>query len=171
VLKVHPSTIVVGEKATLSGAEFGAHETVEITVTSTPMAAGLPGRAHGSDGGTVAMAPVANRRDTLPPLTVETDRHGRFTTTYEPKEPGRYLFTAADQREHRPASATLTVLAAPVTPTPTPTPKPPNGLPVTGDDLGTPLAVGGGLLGVGVVLTLAGLAWRRRGRFGIGSPR
>ncbi|TDC60019.1 hypothetical protein E1258_16000 [Micromonospora sp. KC207] len=176
VLTVSPSTIFVGETTTLVGAGFGPNEVVEITVTITPLAAGLPGQASArrSDGSTVAMAPVAFRAAAPTHFTVVTDAAGGFTTTYTPDTPGQYLFTAVGQTTGRTASATLTVLPKPQ-PTPTPTfkPRPPHHggkLPVTGDSLGTPLAVGGGLVGVGVVLMLAGLAWRRRGRFG-GSTR
>ncbi|EEP69980.1 hypothetical protein MCAG_00307 [Micromonospora sp. ATCC 39149] len=176
VLTVNPSTIFVGETTTLVGAGFGPNEVVEITVTITPLAAGLPGQASArrSDGSTVAMAPVAFRAAAPTHFTVVTDAAGRFTTTYTPDTPGQYLFTAVGQTTGRTASATLTVLPKPQ-PTPTKTfkPRPPHHggkLPVTGDSLGTPLAVGGGLVGVGVVLMLAGLAWRRRGRFG-GSTR
>ncbi|WP_343448293.1 hypothetical protein [Micromonospora oryzae] len=181
VLTVNPSTIYVGDTTTLSGFGFGPNEVVDITVTITPLAAGLPGQStvRRSDGSTVAMAPVAFRAAAPTHFTVVTDAAGNFTTTYTPDTPGQYLFTAVGQTTGRTASATLTVLARPQ-PSPSPTkthypthkPWPPHGgkLPVTGDKLGTPLAVGGGLVGVGVVLLIAGLAWRRRGRFG-GSTR
>ncbi|MFC8849089.1 MULTISPECIES: hypothetical protein [unclassified Micromonospora] len=179
VLTVNPSTVNVGQTVTLTGAGFGPNEVVDITVTITPLAAGLPGQAtvRRSDGSTVAMAPVAFRAAAPTHFTVVTDAAGTFTTPYTPDTPGQYLFTAVGQTTGRTASATLTVLGQPQ-PSPSPTyhptykPWPPHGgkLPVTGDNLGTPLAVGGGLLGVGVVLMLAGLAWRRRGRFG-GSTR
>ncbi|MBB5826447.1 hypothetical protein [Micromonospora carbonacea] len=178
VLTVNPSTVNVGDTVTLTGAGFGPNEVVAITVTITPLAAGLPGGASAqrSDGSTVAMAPVAFQAAAPTFFTVVTDSAGNFTTTYTPDTPGQYLFTAVGQTTGRTASATLTVLPRPQ-PSPSPTyhpthkPWPPHGkLPVTGDNLGTPLAVGGGLVGVGVVLMLAGLAWRRRSRFG-GSTR
>ncbi|WP_229403424.1 hypothetical protein [Micromonospora okii] len=172
VLTVNPSTLVVGETATLTGAGFGPNETVDHTVTVTPLTAGLPGQARRSDGGTVEMTTVAYRAAAPSRFTAVTDHEGRHTVTHRPDTPGRYLYTAVGRTSGRSASATLTVLAASQpTQKPTHRPRPPHGLPVTGDDLGTPLAVGGGLLGVGVVLTLAGLAWRRRGSFGFRSPR
>lgn len=39
-------------------------------------------------------------------------------------------------------------------------------LPVTGDSLGTPMKLGGGLVGAGAIMLLLTLAWRRRQRFG-----
>ncbi|MFU8851204.1 hypothetical protein ACNAW0_09510 [Micromonospora sp. SL1-18] len=42
-------------------------------------------------------------------------------------------------------------------------------LPVTGSSLTTPMKLGGGLAGAGTLLVLLSAAWRRRGRFGMGS--
>ncbi|WP_433341811.1 hypothetical protein [Micromonospora sp. CA-111912] len=170
-LTVNPSTIVLGQTVTLTGAGFGPNESVEHTVAATPLAAGLPGQAPArrSDGSTVAMAPVAYQAAAPLRFTVRADAAGEYSTRHTPSVTGRLTFTAVGATG-RTATATLTVLPR-ERPTPTPTRKPHGGLPVTGDNIGTPLAVGGGLLGVGVVLTIAGLAWRRRNRFGTGSTR
>ncbi|MEO3779316.1 hypothetical protein ABGB16_21215 [Micromonospora sp. B11E3] len=173
VLTVVPTTITLGETATLRGAGFGPREIVDVTVTVAPLAAGVPGEGRrapgegrGSDGSTVAMAPVAYQAAAPLHFTVRTDANGRFSRVYKPSVTGRLTFTATGRTTDRTASATLTVL--PVT---QPSPSRPGGLPVTGDSLGTPLAIGGGLVAAGVVLTLVGMAWRRRDRFGIGSTR
>ncbi|MGW1061560.1 LPXTG cell wall anchor domain-containing protein [Micromonospora rubida] len=171
-LTVTPSTIVLGQTVTLTGAGFGPNESVEHTGATTPLAAGLPGQApvRRSDGSTVAMAPVAYQAAAPLQFTVKADRWGKFSVRYTPSVTGRLAFTALGANTGWTATATLTVLPR-ERPTPTPTRKPHGGLPVTGDSISTPLAVGGGLVGVGVVLTLAGLAWRRRNRFGTGSTR
>ncbi|MER5705634.1 hypothetical protein ABT023_27320 [Micromonospora sp. NPDC002296] len=169
-LTVNPSTIVLGQTVTLTGAGFGPNESAEHTVATTPLAAGLTGQAPArrSDGSTVAMAPVAYQAAAPSRFTVRADAEGKFSARYTPSVTGRHTFTAVGATTGRTATATLTVLPREQ---PTPTRKPHGGLPVTGDSIGTPLAVGGGLVGVGVVLTLAGLAWRRRNRFGTGSTR
>ncbi|MFI0793300.1 LPXTG cell wall anchor domain-containing protein [Micromonospora rubida] len=171
-LTVNLSTIVVGQTVTLTGVGFGPNESVEHTVATTPLAAGLPGQAPArrSDGSTVAMAPVAYQAAAPSQFTVQADGSGKYSVRYTPSVTGRLTFTAVGADTRRTATATLTVLLR-EQPTPTPTRNPNGGLPVTGDSISTPLAVGGGLVGVGVVLTLAGLAWRRRNRFGTGSTR
>lgn len=173
-LVVVPPTIVLGETARLIGNGFTSNSTVQIDVSNAPLAAGLPaqqGQRRG-DGGAPAMVPVAYQQEPIytgPRFSVQTDGEGHFSVLYKPRETGQYTFTATD-RAGRSASATLTVLAA------SPSPKPSDddhdgGLPVTGSSLSTPLAIGGGLVGVGVVLMLAGLAWRNRERFRFGSAR
>ncbi|MFI1194738.1 hypothetical protein ACH4T9_15970 [Micromonospora sp. NPDC020750] len=171
-LTVSSSTIVLGQTVTLTGAGFGPNESVGHAVATTPLAAGLPGQAPArrSDGSTVAMAPVAYQAAAPLRFTVKANAEGEFSVRYTPSVTGRLTFTAVGATTGWTATATLTVLPR-HEPTPTPTRKPHGGLPVTGDSIGTPLAVGGGLLGVGVVLTIAGLAWRRRNRFGTGSTR
>ncbi|WP_320068480.1 hypothetical protein [Micromonospora sp. RTGN7] len=157
VLTVNPSTIIIGETATLTGAGFGLNEAVQHAVSSAPLAIGQRNQAPArrGDGSTVAMAPVAYQAAAPLLFTVQADAAGRFSVPYTPSVTGRLTFTAVGLTTGRTASATLTVL-----PRSQPTP---SRLPVTGDSIiGTSLTVGGGLLGVGVVLTLAGLAWRRR---------
>ncbi|MGN9806611.1 hypothetical protein [Micromonospora sp. L32] len=100
-------------------------------------------------------------------LTAQTNAAGQFTVSFRPTEIGNYTFTAAGCK----FSAFLKVLPK----------KKHDGrhdgkddgkhLPVTGDSMGTPLKVGGGLVGAGAVLMLGSLVWRRRNRFGMGSPR
>ncbi|MCX4472136.1 hypothetical protein OOK41_17790 [Micromonospora sp. NBC_01655] len=171
-LTIDPSTIVIGQTVTLTGAGFGPNETVELTVSVSPLAAGLPGQAPArrSDGSTVAMAPVAYQAAAPMQFTAQADAAGEYSVPYTPSVTGRLTFTAVGLSTGRTATATLTVLARHQ---PTPTHKPPHngGLPVTGGNISTPLAVGGGLVGAGVVLMLGGLAWRRRHRFGMGSTR
>jgi hypothetical protein len=174
-LVVVPPTIVVGETTRIICNGFTPSSTVQIDVSTLPQAAGLSvqqGQRRG-DGGAPAMVPVAYQPEepvySGPHFTVQTDAEGHYSGLYRPTEAGRYMITAIDP-SGRSVSATLTVLAA------SPSPKPSDddhdgGLPVTGSSLSTPLAIGGGLVGVGVVLMLAGLAWRNRGRFRFGSAR
>ncbi|MFJ8203929.1 hypothetical protein [Micromonospora chalcea] len=164
-LTVSPTTIRLGETFTLRGSNFGPNETVriDVAISGLPAAAPADGSARRSDGSTVAMAPVAytpNRAQPQPApttFTVTTDANGNFTVTYRPTRPGRYTFTATGLTSGRIASATGTVLP------PRPTKSPHHGgLPVTGDSIGTPLKLGGGLAAAGAVLLLASMAWRRR---------
>ncbi|MEU8091806.1 hypothetical protein [Micromonospora chalcea] len=163
-LTVSPTTIRLGETFTLRGSNFGPNETVriDVAISGLPAAAPADGSARRSDGSTVAMAPVAytpNRAQPQPApttFTVTTDASGNFTVTYRPTRPGRYTFTATGLTSGRVASATGTVLP------PRPTKSPHHGLPVTGDSIGTPLKLGGGLAAAGAVLLLASMAWRRR---------
>ncbi|MET7467842.1 hypothetical protein ABZU22_24050 [Micromonospora sp. NPDC005222] len=161
-LTVSPHTICVGETFTLSGSNFAQNETVQIAVeiSGRPVAAPAEGAARRSDGSTVAMAPVAYTPGRAQPqpapttFTVTADASGNFTTTYRPDRPGRYTFTATGKR-----TASATGIVRPPRPTPSPHH---GGLPVTGDSVGTPLKLGGGLAAAGAVLLLASMAWRRR---------
>ena len=164
-LTVSPTTIRLGETFTLRGSSFAPNETVriDVAISGLPVAAPADGSARRSDGSTVAMAPVAytpNRAQPQPApttFTVTADASGNFTVTYRPTRPGRYTFTATGLTSGRIASATGTVLP------PRPTKSPHHGgLPVTGDSIGTPLKLGGGLAAAGAVLLLASMAWRRR---------
>ncbi|MEH1056730.1 hypothetical protein V6U89_16180 [Micromonospora sp. CPCC 206171] len=168
-LKVNRTTIKIGETVVLRGTGFGPNQTVDIDVSLTPLAASIPGQAPArrSDGSTVAMAAVAFPQPAPGNLTAETNAAGQFTVSFRPTEIGNYTFTAAGCK----FSAFLKVL---------PRKKHDGGhdgrhdgrqLPVTGDSMGTPLKVGGGLVGAGAVLMLGSLVWRRRNRFGMGSPR
>ncbi|WP_089154162.1 hypothetical protein [Micromonospora sp. NBS 11-29] len=172
-LTVTPTTAVVGETLTLVGRNFLPNEPVTITVTRTdlPLAAPAADTARRSDGSSVAMATVAYtgkggclRSQPQPQpttFTVVADANGNFTTTYRPVCPGRYTFTATGQISGRTASATAVVLPN----RPTHPPRPPHHgghLPVTGDNIGTPLKLGGGLAAAGALLLLGSLAWRRR---------
>lgn len=164
-LTVSPPTIRLGETFTLRGTGFLANETVrhDVAISGLPAAAPAEGTARRSDGSTVAMAPVAytpNRAQPQPApttFTVTADGNGEYTVTYRPTQSGRHTFTATGLTSGRADSATGTVLP------PRPT-RPPHkgGLPVTGDSIGTPLKLGGGLAAAGAVLLLGSLAWRRR---------
>ncbi|MGN9813486.1 hypothetical protein ACTMSW_29580 [Micromonospora sp. BQ11] len=164
-LTVNPPSVVVGTTVQLVGTGFLPGETVVITYTSTAFAAGVGGadRARRSDGSTVAMAPVSfqqapgGRSGTL---TATAGPDGTFSVPFTPQYPGKYRFTAVGQTSGKVASATLIVLA-----------KKQPGLPVTGDSVGTPMKLGGGLIGAGAVMLLLSLAWRRRHRFGMGAAR
>ncbi|WP_238449591.1 hypothetical protein [Micromonospora sp. 4G55] len=160
-MKVHRTTIKIGETVVLRGTGFGPNQTVDIDVSLTPLAASIPGQAPArrSDGSTVAMAAVAFPQPAPGHLTAQTNAAGQFTVSFRPTEIGNYTFTAAGCQ----FSAFLKVL-----------PRKKGGhqqLPVTGDSMGTPLKVGGGLVGAGAVLMLGSLVWRRRNRFGMGSTR
>ncbi|MEU7998211.1 hypothetical protein AB0B83_23155 [Micromonospora sp. NPDC049060] len=164
-LTVTPPTVVVGQTATLIGRGWGPGETVIITVSTSPLAAAVPGadQARRSDGEIVAMAPVSFQQAPQPnPRTLEVtaDDDGYFRTTYTPRHHGTYTFRAEGQTYHRVATATLTVLKKHTPP-----------LPVTGDSLSTPMKFGGGLVGAGAVLLLLSLVWRKRHRFGMGAAR
>ncbi|MGC5331773.1 hypothetical protein [Micromonospora sp. DT62] len=164
-LTVKPPTVVVGQTATLIGKGWGPGETVIITVSTSPLAAAVPGadQARRSDGEIVAMAPVSFQQAPQPnPRTLEVtaDDDGYFRTTYTPRHHGTYTFRAEGQTYHRVATATLTVLKKHTPP-----------LPVTGDSLSTPMKFGGGLVGAGAVLLLLSLVWRKRHRFGMGAAR
>ncbi|SCF17460.1 hypothetical protein GA0074696_3165 [Micromonospora purpureochromogenes] len=163
-LTASPTTVVVGEVIVLTGTGFGPNEIVDIDVTVAPLAASVPGQpARRSDGSTVAMAAVAYPQPAPRHFTAHTNAAGRFIKHYRPTEVGQLTFTATGRESGRTASVTVTVL-----------PKKRHGggnLPVTGDSMGTPLKVGGGLVGAGAVLMLGSLVWRRRNRFGMGSTR
>ena len=120
---------------------------------------------------TMRLAAVAFPQQAPQLFSAETNAAGRCTVTYRPTEPGTYTFTATGRESGRTASTTVIVLPK----------KKHDGkddgkddgkhLPVTGDSMGTPLKVGGGLVGAGAVLMLGSLVWRRRSRFGMGSTR
>ncbi|KOX04722.1 hypothetical protein ACPXB1_10765 [Micromonospora sp. DT68] len=155
-LTVNRPTIYLGETVVLTGTGFGPNETVDITVTVTPLAAPAPGQAPArrSDGSTVAMAPVAYQASAPLNFTARTNAQGRFTKSYRPSVTGLLTFTATGRESGRTATAELRVLHK----------KQP--LPVTGDSMGTPMKLGGGLVGAGAIMLLLTLAWRRRQRFG-----
>ncbi|MER7420636.1 hypothetical protein ABT346_28280 [Micromonospora peucetia] len=164
-LAVSPPTIVVGQTATLIGSGWTPGETVIITVSTSPLAAAVPGadQARRSNGETVAMAPVSFQRAPQPSpttLVVTADGDGNFRTTYKPRHHGTYTFRAVGQTSDQVATATLTVLK-----------KHQGSLPVTGDSMSTPMKFGGGLVGGGAVLLLLSLVWRKRHRFGVGAAR
>ncbi|WP_328374523.1 hypothetical protein OG423_00015 [Micromonospora zamorensis] len=155
-LTVNRPTIYLGETVILTGTGFGPNETVDIVVTVTPFAAPADGQAPArrSDGSTVAMAPVAYQASAPLTFTARTDAQGRFTRSYKPSVTGLLTFTATGRESGRTASTQLRVLHK----------KQP--LPVTGDSMGTPMKLGGGLVGAGAVMLLLTLAWRRRQRLG-----
>ncbi|MDH6460795.1 hypothetical protein M2302_000956 [Micromonospora sp. A200] len=196
-LTANRTTVKVGQPIVLTCTGFGPNETVDFDVSVAPLAAAVPGQAPArrSDGSTVAMAAVAFPQPAPWHFTAETNAAGRCTVTYRPTEPGRYTFTATGRESGRTASATVTVL--PKKKHDGKHDGKDDGkhdgkddgkhdgkhdgkddgkhdgkqLPVTGDSMGTPLKVGGGLVGAGAVLMLGSLVWRRRNRFGMGSPR
>ncbi|MFF5180772.1 hypothetical protein ACFY2Q_22315 [Micromonospora sp. NPDC000316] len=155
-LTVNRPTIYLGETVVLTGTGFGPNETVDITVTVTPLAAPAPGQAPArrSDGSIVAMAPVAYQASAPLTVTARTNGQGRFTKSYRPSVTGQLTFTATGRESARTDTADLRVLHK----------KQP--LPVTGDSIGTPMKLGGGLVGAGAIMLLLTLAWRRRQRFG-----
>ncbi|WP_433538904.1 hypothetical protein ACQPZK_15115 [Micromonospora sp. CA-249363] len=155
-LTVNRPTIFLGETVVLTGTGFGPNETVDISVTVTPLAAPAVGNAPArrSDGTTVAMAPVAYQASAPLTFTAYTNAQGRFTKSYKPSVTGLLTFTATGRESGRTATTELRVLHR----------KQP--LPVTGDSIGTPMKLGGGLVGAGAIMLLLTLAWRRRQRFG-----
>ncbi|PTA42381.1 hypothetical protein [Micromonospora sp. RP3T] len=168
-LTVTPTTITLGQTFTLNGRNFLPNEQVriDVAISNLPVAAPAEGTARRSDGSTVAMASVAYLPSGPTPqpapttFVVTADANGSFTVTYRPTRPGRYTFTATGLTSGRTASATGIVLPK----RPPHPPRPPHHgghLPVTGDSIGTPLKLGGGLAGAGAVLLLGSLAWRRR---------
>ncbi|MEV4544900.1 hypothetical protein [Micromonospora echinaurantiaca] len=159
-LTVNRTTITLGETVVLTGRNFGPNERVTIVVSVAPLAAPAPGQARRSDGSTVAMAPVAFQA--AAPLTfyANTNSRGRFTERYKPSITGLLTFTATGDESGRTASTEVRVLPRRGDQQP---------LPVTGDSLGTPMKLGGGLVGAGAVLLLMTLAWRRRHRLGTGA--
>lgn len=155
-LTVNRPTIFLGETVVLTGTGFGPNETVDITVTVAPLAAPAGGQAPArrSDGSTVAMVPVAQQASAPLTFTAYTNAQGTFTKNYKPSVTGLLTFTATGRESGRTATTELRVLHK----------KQP--LPVTGDSLGTPMKLGGGLVGAGAIMLLLTLAWRRRQRFG-----
>ncbi|TNH25272.1 hypothetical protein FHG89_23475 [Micromonospora orduensis] len=155
-LTVNRPTIFLGETVVLTGTGFGPNEIVDISVTVTPLAAPAAGQAPArrSDGTTVAMAPVAYQASAPLNFTAFTDAQGRFTKSYRPSVTGLLTHAATGRESGRTASTELRVLHK----------KQP--LPVTGDSIGTPMKLGGGLVGAGALMLLLTLAWRRRQRFG-----
>lgn len=149
------TTVQVGETVTIIGQNFGPNETVDIVITVAPLAARAPGATNPGGGTTVAMAMGSGARQ-LPQrygnrrIEVVTNAEGDFRTQYTPRYPGQHTLTATGRESGLTATFTLTVLG--------------RALPVTGDDVSTPLVVGGGLLGTGVLLMLVTLMWRRRSR-------
>jgi hypothetical protein len=167
-LTISPPTIRLGATFTLRGRDFLPNETVriDVAISALPNAAPAQGSVR-SDGSTVTMAAVAYQQPQPAPTTfrVTADAAGAFEVTYKPSRTGRHVYTATGETSGRNDNVTGIVLAARPG-------RPPHGgghLPVTGDSLGTPVKLGGGLAGAGAVLVLLSLAWRRRGRFGIGS--
>ncbi|RKN25477.1 hypothetical protein [Micromonospora musae] len=156
-LTVNRPAINLGQTVLLTGLGFGATETVNIVVTVRPLAAPAANQAPArrSDGTTVAMAPVAYQAAAPLTFSAYTDGNGKFTRKYKPSVTGLLTFTATGATSRRVATTQLRV-DDPVQPPP---------LPVTGDSLGTPMKVGGGLVGAGAVLLLLTFAWRRRQRF------
>ncbi|SCE94953.1 hypothetical protein [Micromonospora mirobrigensis] len=171
-LTVDPTTTTPGQLVTLNGTGFLPNELVDIdvTITGLPIAAPAAVTARRADGSTVAMAAVAYAAAPnpapsysgggAPPVlhfTVRADAFDDFVTSYRATRPGVYTFTATGRTSGRTAQATLTVIAGP------PATRPPHHrLPVTGASLGTPMKLGGGLVGAGAVMVLLTLAWRRR---------
>ncbi|MFC4017010.1 hypothetical protein ACFOW4_03495 [Micromonospora sp. GCM10011542] len=156
-LTVNRPTIYLGETVVLTGTGFGPNEIVDIVVSVTPLGAPAAGQAPAprSDGSAVAMAPVAYRASAPSSFTAYTDAHGRFTKKYKPSVTGLLTFTATGRESNRTATTQLRVLDKKQPP-----------LPVTGDSIGTPMKLGGGLVGAGAIMLLLTLAWRRRQRFG-----
>ncbi|MGK5740835.1 hypothetical protein [Micromonospora sp. URMC 103] len=161
LLTVDRDPINLGETVILTGVGFGPNETVNIVVTVRPLAAPAANQAPArrSDGSTVAMAPVAHQASAPLSFTARTDGNGEFHRSYKPSVTGLLTFTATGQESRRVASTDLRVLDR----------RQPPPLPVTGDSLGTPMKVGGGLVGAGAVLLLLSLAWRHRQRLGLRS--
>ncbi|WP_433280829.1 hypothetical protein [Micromonospora sp. CA-244673] len=165
-LTIEPPTIFLGGTFTLKGTGFTAGEVrFDVEISGNPNAAPAQGTVRRSDGSAVAMSAVAYQQPQPAPtaFTVTARDDGTFTVTYKPSRTGRHHFTAT--QGNRTDDATGIVY-------PTRPHRPPHGggnLPVTGDSLSTPVKLGGGLAGAGAVLVLLSLAWRRRGRFGIGS--
>ncbi|MFG2048859.1 hypothetical protein ACGFIW_15700 [Micromonospora sp. NPDC048935] len=155
-LTVNRPTIFLGETVVLTGTGFGPNETVDIAVTVAPLAAPAGGQAPArrSDGSTVAMAAVAYQASAPLNFTAYTNAQGSFSKSYTPSVTGLLTFTATGRESGRTASTELRVLHK----------KQP--LPVTGDSIGTPMKLGGGLVGAGAVMLLLTLAWRRRQRLG-----
>ncbi|MEU7752752.1 hypothetical protein AB0B57_29435 [Micromonospora sp. NPDC049101] len=155
-LTVNRPTIFLGETVVLTGTGFGPNETVDIVVTVAPLAAPAGGQAPArrSDGSTVAMAAVAYQASAPLNFTATTNAQGSFSKSYTPSVTGLLTFTATGRESGRTASTELRVLHK----------KQP--LPVTGDSIGTPMKLGGGLVGAGAVMLLLTLAWRRRQRLG-----
>lgn len=155
-LTLSDTAVFVGETVTLTGDNFGPGETVEIGVTVDPLAAGVTGaRSGGRTAVAMGLPSGAGALRQQPggeSLEVVADAEGDFQTRYRVSFPGRITFTAVGQESGLTASAALTAF-----------PKK-HHLPVTGDDVDTPIAVGGGLLATGVLLMLVTLAWRRRSR-------
>ncbi|MEV1333149.1 hypothetical protein AB0J20_26650 [Micromonospora costi] len=160
-LIVSRPTINLGETIVLTGRNFGPNETVDIVVSVRPLAAPAANQAPArrSDGTTVAMAPVAYQASAPLRFTARTNAAGEFSRSYKPSVTGLLTFTATGRESGRTATTELRVLDG----------RQPPPLPVTGDSLGTPMKVGGGLVGAGAVLLLLSLAWRHRQRLGLRS--
>ncbi|SIR70469.1 hypothetical protein [Micromonospora avicenniae] len=160
-LTVNDPEIFLGQTVVLTGRGFSgarqgeSREWVDFTVTVTPIAAPAANQAPArrGDGSTVAMAPVAFAPNT--PADIFANSRGEFTRKFKPSVTGLLTITATGRVTGRSATTELRVLDQ----------RQPPPLPVTGDSLGTPMKVGGGLVGAGAVLLLLTFAWRRRQHF------
>ncbi|MFC0006419.1 hypothetical protein [Micromonospora siamensis] len=171
-LTVTPSSTTPGTIVTGVGTGFLPGEIATITVTVGGLPVAAPAAARRSDGTTVTMAAVAYQQQAPTPgssltgnnpprrFTVQVDGSGSFTFKYRVTRPGLWTFTARGNSSGRTASASVTVTPGP--PPHRPPHRPPHHLPVTGASLGTPMKIGGGLLGAGAVMVLATMVWRRR---------
>ncbi|WP_341716046.1 hypothetical protein QQG74_18665 [Micromonospora sp. FIMYZ51] len=170
-------TIFVGETVDIIGRNFGPNEIVDIVLIRRPLdgaggggggAVGVVVAAPGGDpdgdwNGDQGRRPDDGGSDRIR-LTARTDSQGNFRIPFTPKRAGIYTITATGRTSGRTASTELRVLPRHHKPPH----KPPHHLPVTGSSLETPIKVGGGLVGVGTILLLGTMLWRRRSRFGAG---
>jgi hypothetical protein len=153
-LTANPTTVTVGDPVTLSGRGFGLSETVDLSVSTRPLAAGA-GHATNPNGSTgtrfVTVAyrmPGAPKANTVP-RQVRADGNGEFSVVVRFHDPGVVTITATGETSGRSASVEIRVL-------------PSGGLPVTGSDLNRTATIGGSLLATGTALVLGAFLWRRR---------
>jgi hypothetical protein len=157
VLTLSSTTVIAGDTVTLTGRGYSPSESVSVTSTRQPLAAGRTGGATKSNSHSgPAMVTVAYRMPqavtTTPstlPVQVAADPPGTFTVRLRFNDAGVETITATGEASGLSASIRLTVL-------------PNNNLPVTGSNLARMSMIGGSLLAAGVALYLLTVLRRRR---------
>ena len=159
VLTVSPATIVAGDSVVVTGSGHAPGEIINHVVSTTPIAAPRFEQDGAEQSEPIVLRPVAKGTcaygtctlaASQPDEIVTADGEGAHSTTITLTEVGQATITATGQESGRSASAVVTVLA------------PGADLPETGSPLWRLVQVGAAAAGVGVLLLLGSLGWRRR---------
>lgn len=158
LLTLSVTTIELGEQVIIRGRAFGSNEQVDISISGTPLAAGVTKIRHADNQ--AAMIPVVYALPAAAPtkMLVRTNANGAFTVNHRPLETGEFTITATGRTSKITDSVVLVVMPA----------QQPGGsgsgggggLPRTGANVVQAAAVGAGLIAVGAILLV--LMRRRR---------